>query len=203
MGPYATAGQFQQRPAPRTGGFFEWEKLEIVDAHPRIVEWVRYWDKAGTQDGGKRTAGVKMGRGTDGLFYIVDCVTGQWNATNRETVIKQTAAMDGREVRVWIEQEPGSGGKESAESTITNLAGYSAYAERPTGDKELRAEPYAVQVAAGNVKILTGAWTQLFIDEHKTFPRGKFKDQIDAASGAFNKLAIPNNVGVVMPSRYR
>lgn len=203
MGEYAVAGQLQQRPAPRTGGFFEWEKLEIVDAHPRIVEWVRYWDKAGTQDGGKRTAGVKMGRGTDGLFYITDCVTGQWNATNREAVIKQTAAMDGRDVRVWIEQEPGSGGKESAESTITNLAGYSAYAERPTGDKELRAEPYAVQVAAGNVKILTGAWTQLFIDEHKTFPRGKFKDQIDAASGAFNKLAVPNNVGVVMPSRYR
>lgn len=203
MGEYAVAGQFQQRPAPRTGGFFEWEKLEIVEAHPRIVEWVRYWDKAGTQDGGKRTAGVRMGRGKDGLFYITDCVTGQWNATNREGVIKQTATMDGRDVRVWIEQEPGSGGKESAESTISNLAGYSVYAERPTGDKELRAEPYAVQVAAGNVKLVAGPWVQLFIDEHKSFPRGKFKDQIDAASGAFNKLAVPSSVGVVIPSRYR
>lgn len=203
MGAYAVAGQHQQRPAPRTGGFFEWEKLEIVQAHPRITDWVRYWDKAGTQDGGKRTAGVRMGRGVDGLFYITDCVTGQWNATNREATIKQTAQLDGQSVKVWVEQEPGSGGKESAESTITNLAGYAAYAERPTGDKELRAEPYAVQVAAGNVKMLAGAWNQLFIDEHKTFPRGKFKDQIDAASGAFNKLAVPSSVGVLVPSRYR
>lgn len=203
MGEYATAGQQQQRPAPRTGGFFDWEKLEIVEAHPRIVEWVRYWDKAGTQDGGKRTAGVRMGRGVDGLFYITDVVTGQWNSTNREAVIKQTAQLDGRAVRQWIEQEPGSGGKESAESTIANLAGYSVYAERPTGDKELRAEPYAVQVAAGNVKVLRGEWNQLFIDEHKSFPRGKFKDQIDAASGAFNKLAAPSGVAVAIPSRYR
>lgn len=203
MGEYAVAGQNQQRPAPRTGGFFDWEKLEIVQAAPRITEWVRYWDKAGTEGGGKRTAGVRMGRGVDGLFYVTDCVAGQWGATNREAVIRQTAQVDGQTVRIWIEQEPGSGGKESAESTIANLAGFSVYAERPTGDKELRAEPYAVQVAAGNVRLVAGEWNQLFIDEHKTFPRGKFKDQIDAASGAFNKLAAPSSVGVLVPSRYR
>src|SRR5690606_41776666 len=98
---------------PRTRGCSVGRDLESGDAQPRIVEWVRYWDKAGTQDGGKRTAGVRMGRGPDGLFYITDCVTGQWNATNREAVIKQTAQVDGQDVRVWIEQEPGSGGKES------------------------------------------------------------------------------------------
>lgn len=203
MGEYAVAGQMQQRPAPRTGGFFEWEKLEIVDAHPKIREWVRYWDKAGTQDGGKRTAGVRIGRGVDGVFYVTDVVTGQWNAANREAAIKLTAGMDGLPVTQWIEQEPGSGGKESAEGTIANLAGYNIKAERPTGDKEFRAEPYAVQVKAGNVKLLRGPWNQLFIDEHKTFPRGKFKDQIDAAAGALNKLAVPNKVGVAVPSRYQ
>lgn len=203
MGEYAVAGQMQQRPAPRTGGFFEWEKLEIVDAHPKIREWVRYWDKAGTQDGGKRTAGVRIGRGVDGVFYVTDVVTGQWNAANREAAIKLTAGMDGLPVTQWIEQEPGSGGKESAEGTIANLAGYNIKAERPTGDKEFRAEPYAVQVKAGNVKLLRGPWNQLFIDEHKTFPRGKFKDQIDAAAGALNKLAVPNKVGVAVPTRYQ
>lgn len=204
MGPYAVAGQNQQRPAPRTGGFFEWEKIDIVQALPKMTgDWVRYWDKAGTQDGGKRTAGVRMGRGFDGQFYITDCVTGQWNAANREAAIRQTAEMDGNGVRVWIEQEPGSGGKESAENTIARLAGFAVYAERPTGDKELRAEPYAVQVKAGNIKLLAGEWNKLFLDEHKTFPRGKFKDQIDAASGAFNKLAAPSSIGVAVPSRYR
>lgn len=200
---YGAAGQFQQRPAPRTGGYFAWEKLEIVGAAPRMLEVVRYWDKAGTKDGGKRTAGVKIGKGVDGLFYVLDVVTGQWAAAEREAVIRQTAELDGLGCTVWIEQEPGSGGKESAENTIQRLAGYVIHAERPSGDKALRAEPYAVQVQAGNVKVLAGAWNQLFIDEHKSFPRGKFKDQIDAAAGGFNKLAAAQPVGALVPSRYR
>jgi len=195
MGSYATAGQFQQRPAPRTGGFFEWEELMIVGAVPKLKKIVRYWDKAGTDDDGAYTAGVLMGIDYKGLFYVLDVVRGQWAAPKRERTIKQTAQLDatthGRLVKIWIEQEPGSGGKESAESTIQNLAGFSCYSERPTGDKAVRAEPYSVQVEAGNIKLLKGDWNQAFIDEHKTFPKGKYKDQIDASSGSFNKIA-PN-----------
>jgi phage terminase large subunit-like protein len=33
-----------------------------------------------------------------------------------------------------------------------------------------------------------GAWNRDFIDEHETFPAGKYKDQVDAVSGAFNKI---------------
>lgn len=196
MGEYAVAGQFQQRPAPRKGGFFDWECLQIVDKLPQMVSIVRYWDKAGTAGGGARTAGVKMGKGVDGCFYVMDVVKGQWAASKREPIIKATSELDGQSVAIWIEQEPGSGGKESAESTIKNLSGYNVKAERATGDKSLRAEPYSVQVAAGNIKVLRKDWTQEFIDEHKSFPRGKFKDQIDASSGGFNKLAIKTRPGV-------
>lgn len=190
MGAMAVAGQFQQRPAPRGGGFFEWEKLEVVgDAPKRLTKLIRYWDKAGTDGSGAYTAGVLMGKDKDGIYYVLDVVRGQWSASKREAVIKQTAQADGKKVHVWIEQEPGSGGKESAESTIRMLAGFRAYAERATGDKALRAEPYSVQVEAGNIKVVDGVWNKAFIDEHKTFPVGKYKDQIDAASGAFNKLA--------------
>lgn len=190
MGTFAVAGQFQQRPAPRTGGFFTWENLQIVDAAPKkILKRVRYWDKAGTEGGGARTAGVLMAYAADGLVYVLDVVKGQWSASQREKVIKQTAQSDGSGVSIWIEQEPGSGGKESAEATIRNLMGYNIQAERATGDKAVRAEPYAVQVDAGNVRLVKGEWNADFIAEHKTFPRGKFKDQIDAASGGFNKVA--------------
>jgi predicted phage terminase large subunit-like protein len=190
MGRMAVAGQFQQRPAPRGAGFFEWEKLEIVEAAPKkLRQFVRYWDKAGTNGAGAYTAGVLMAKDREGVFYVLDVVRGQWSAPKREKVIKQTAQTDGVKVKVWVEQEPGSGGKESAESTVKGLAGFRAYAERATGEKTLRAEPYSVQVDAGNVKVVAGAWNKDFIDEHKTFPVGKYKDQIDAASGAFNKLA--------------
>lgn len=199
MGAMAVAGQFQQRPAPRGGGFFEWEKLQVVDAAPKMRAIVRYWDKAGTDGAGAHTAGVKMGVGADGLFYVLDVARGQWAAPQRERTIRATAELDGHGVGIWIEQEPGSGGKESAESTIRSLAGYTIKAERPSGDKATRAEPLAVQVEAGNVRLLRGPWNQAFIDEVKTFPVGKYKDQVDAASGAFNKLAAPRAVGILLP----
>lgn len=192
MGSMAVAGQFQQRPAPRTGGFFAWQNLEIVSAAPKLRKTVRYWDKAGTDGAGAWTAGVKMGRGDDGCFYVLDVVRGQWSAAPREKAIRSTAELDGKPVEIWIEQEPGSGGKESAESTVKNLAGWKIKAERATGDKAVRAEPYAVQVEACNIKVVRGDWNQAFIDEHKSFPVGKFKDQIDAAGGAFNKIAAPS-----------
>jgi phage terminase large subunit-like protein len=57
---------------------------------------------------------------------------GQWNALDREREIKEIAKLDGRRIRIAVEQEPGSGGKESAESTIRNLAGWRVTADRPT-----------------------------------------------------------------------
>jgi predicted phage terminase large subunit-like protein len=194
MGSFAVAGQFQQRPAPRSGGFFDWQNIEVVDRPPKLRRIVRFWDKAGTDGGGAYTAGVKMGQGEDGCYYVLDVVRGQWSAAPREKTIKATASIDGQAVQIWIEQEPGSGGKESAEATIKNLAGYNIKSERATGDKAVRAEPYAVQVEAGNVKVVRGDWNQAFIDEHKNFPVGKYKDQIDAAGGAFNKLAEGYNL---------
>lgn len=201
MGSMAVAGQFQQRPAPRAGGFFAWEKLEIVSVIPRFSKTVRFWDKAGTAGGGAYTAGVKIGLAEDGYWYVADVVRGQWVASERERVIKQTAQADGYDVDVWIEQEPGSGGKESAESTVRNLAGYNIRSERATGEKSIRAEPYAVQVEAGNIRVLQAHWTQAFIDEHKTFPVGKYKDQVDAAGGAFNKLSKESAAGLLVPRR--
>ena len=190
MGSLAVAGQFQQRPAPRGGGFFEWDKMEIVRARPANVRRsVRYWDKAGTEGGGAYTAGVRIDLGADGYYYVSDVQRGQWGSGKRERMIRQTAEADGRSVPVYIEQEPGSGGKESAEATIRALSGFVVHADRVTGDKATRAAPYSVQIEAGNVRIVQGEWNRAFIDEHKTFPVGKYKDQIDAASGAFAKLS--------------
>jgi predicted phage terminase large subunit-like protein len=182
---------YQGSPLPLEGGMFKRPWFEIVGASPAQATRVRFWDKAGTEGGdGARTAGVKMARAADGLFYIEDVVSGRWSAHQRETVIKQTAEMDGRSVAVWVEQEPGSGGKESAENTIRNLAGWTVRADRVTGDKATRAEPLAAQCEAGNVKLVKGDWNSAFLDELTVFPQGKYKDQTDAASGAFNKLAV-------------
>lgn len=195
---YAVAGQLQQRPAPRGGGMFKIEKMKIINELPHdIIRSVRYWDKAGTEGGGCFTAGVLIHKLRDRSYLIADVVYGQWSAGNRELRIKQVAEMDTKKTRIWIEQEPGSGGKESAENTIRNLAGWCCKADKVTGSKEVRAEPYADQVEIGNVKVLNRQWTEELIQEHEAFPVGKLKDIVDAAAGAFNKISVQRVAGVM------
>jgi len=195
LGEYAAAGQLQQRPHPRGGGMFKIDNFVLIDSinKSEILASVRYWDKAASEGdmqdkNTKRTAGVLMHKMRDKSYVIEDVINGKWPAGLRERLIKQTAQLDGKRVNIWVEQEPGSGGKESAETTIRNLAGYVCRADRVTGEKEVRAEQYSAQVAGHNVYILNRNWTRSFIREHESFPVGKFTDQVDAASGAFNKL---------------
>lgn len=181
---------YQQSPIQEGGGMFRVSMFGLAEVIPAgITKTVRYWDKAGTDGGGCNTAGVKMSQGIDGKWIISDVVKGQWSALEREKRIRQTAELDGVGVEVWIEQEPGSGGKESAESTVRNLAGFTVKVERVTGDKVERAMPYSAQVEAGNIVLVRGEWNKDFIAEHEQAPNGTFKDQWDAAGGAFNKLA--------------
>lgn len=187
---YAISGQLQQRPAPRGGGMFKIDKVGIVNVinQNNIIRSVRYWDKAGTEGGGSNTAGVLVHKMSDNSFVVADRVMGQWSTGKRERIIKQTAEIDGKLTYVWVEQEPGSGGKESAENTIRMLAGYRVKADKVTGSKEVRAEPFANQVEIGNVYLLKGDWNRSFLDHLEVFPVGKVNDDVDAGAGAFNKL---------------
>jgi predicted phage terminase large subunit-like protein len=97
-------------------------------------------------------------------------------------------APKGSSYEVGVEQEPGSGGKESAESTIRNLRGFKVYADKVTGSKEVRAEPFAAQVQGSNVSMVAGIYQNDLLDEMVSFPNGKYRDQVDACSGAFNRL---------------
>ena len=191
LGQYGYAGQVGQRPTPPGGGMFKVDNFMIVDSLPAPVNFdqvVRYWDKAGTAGGGAYTAGVKMMKTTKNYFYVIDVKRGQWSTDDRERIIRATAEADGADVVVYIEQEPGSGGKESAESTVRNLAGFACYPNSPQGDKPHRADPYSVQVNYGNVRLLRGDWNREYIEEFRYFPFSTYKDQVDASSGAFTKL---------------
>ena len=180
-------GDWQVRPE---GAMFRREWFTIVEASPEAMpSRVRYWDKAATEGGGARSAGVLIARTDRGLYYVEDVVCGQWSALKREQIMRATAEHDGRDVAIWTEQEPGSGGKESAEASVRNLAGFSVHTDRVSGSKCERAAPLAAQCEAGNVKIVRGAWNQGYLEELCSFPLGSFADQVDASSGAFNKLA--------------
>jgi predicted phage terminase large subunit-like protein len=103
-------------------------------------------------------------------------------------MMTETAELDGTNVFISIPKDPGQAGKAQADDIMSELAGYPVVKEPQSGSKELRAEPFASQVEAGNVDILVGPWNEEFVNEMRFFPRGTFKDQIDAASSAFNLL---------------
>jgi predicted phage terminase large subunit-like protein len=187
--------EYQQHPIIVGGGILPIEKLKAMPTWDRsqIMKSVRYVDKAGTEGGdGAYTAMVLMHAMKDKTFVIEHVARGRWGALEREQKIGALAAMDRRNIKgpyeIGVEQEPGSGGKESAEATIRNLAGYSVFADRVTGSKQVRAEPFAAQVQGGNVLLVAGDWVRDFLDEAESFPSGKFADQIDAAAGAFARL---------------
>jgi len=162
--------------------------FEIVEAAPAAIQSVRYWDKAGTAGGkGAESAGPKIVGPVGGLWYITDIIHGRWGALDRERVIMQAAKMDGPSTIIITEQEPGSGGKESAERTIAMLAGWEVYADRVTGDKVERSGPFRAQAEARNIKLVRADWNDAFLRQAQNFgPEAGIKDMVDAAVGAFN-----------------
>lgn len=195
LGSYATAGQLQQRPAPRGGGMFKREYFPIVGAAPANCLWVRGWDLAATADQAAAwTAGVLIGRAPDNRYYIADVTRIQGTAAQVEALLVNTATQDGRRVRGSIPQDPGQAGKAQVQYLIRQLAGYNYHSSPESGDKVTRAQPLEAQAEAGNVLMIKGDWNKEFLDEVTTFPSGKWKDQVDAATRAFNEIvAMPNS----------
>lgn len=194
LGSYATAGQLQQRPAPRAGGMFQRKDFEIVDAIPaKARRRVRAWDFAASKETpGKQpdwTAGLKMAW-CNGVFYIEDVVRGRWSPSEVEKTLKNTASQDGLTVTIRMPQDPGAAGKADAETKVKLLAGYSAIVKPISGDKATRARPASAQSEAGNVKLLRAPWNEAFLNEVCSFPSGTFDDQVDAFADALNELAL-------------
>ncbi len=197
QGEYSYAGQFLQWPVPLGGGMFKTVKIHIETEIPTIwIKRCRFWDKAGTEGGkGAFTVGLEMGWDRDKRWWVLDIQRGRWGTYEREKRIKQIAILDGQGIPIAVEQEPGSGGKESAENTVRNLAGWAVSIDKPSGSdssKELRAEPFSVQVNGGNVYMKKADWNLDYLTELSFFPYSKFKDQVDASSGAFNQMAGRN-----------
>jgi predicted phage terminase large subunit-like protein len=170
---------------------FKVDHFQFLSVRPEvrtIVHTIRAWDKAGTADGGAYTAGVKMSKLMNGSWLVEDVKRGRWSSNERERIIRETAEADGLNVEVWLEQEPGSAGKESAEGTIRNLAGFVCKAKTATGDKPTRADAFSVQVNIGAVSLMTGLWNHLYLEELRFFPFSTFKDQTDASSLGFSQL---------------
>lgn len=207
VGGLVWAAEYQGSPTVQEGTVFKRHWFKYVGVAPAEARRVRYWDKAGTVGGGAYTAGVLIAVDENRRVYVEDIKRGQWSALEREQVMKQTALDDAEKygivkwredgsyevedygVEIWVEQEPGSGGKESAEATIRNLMGFDVHAETVTGSKDVRLEPFRAQAEGGNVFLVQGPWIPAYLDELTAIPNGTYRDQSDGSSGGFNKAS--------------
>lgn len=173
-----------------SGGIFRREWFEIVSEYPRDAQLVRYWDLAATESRSRRdpdwTVGLLLGKTQAGIYYVIDVKRIRNTPQVVESLVIQTAELDGRTVPVQMEQEPGASGKMAVDYYRRKvLSGFMFRSSRPSGSKRVRAGPVSSQAEAGNVKLVSGAWNAAFLDELEIFDQGAHDDQVDALSGAF------------------
>jgi phage terminase large subunit-like protein len=111
LGPAGYAAQYQQEPAPASGGLFreEWFADAFVDAAPVAARRTRGWDTAGTEGAGDWTCGVKIAEAA-GIFYVEDVRRQQLGPNAVDTLIRVTAELDSQECAQREEKEGGSAG---------------------------------------------------------------------------------------------
>jgi len=177
------------------GALFKRSWFEVVGDVPHDLKKVRYWDLAATKkEESDWTAGALLGE-KDGIYYLLDMKHIKGTPLEVERLIRQTAVLDGMDVPIYIEQEPGSSGVNLIDHYQREvLKGFDFRPDKKSSSKELRARPVSAAAEAGNIKLLKGSWIEDFLDEVVVFPKGEHDDQVDALSGAFAKI---NELGVV------
>lgn len=196
MGEYHFQALYQGNPTPREGSFFQVSKLQIVSETPANLDSCMGIDLAASKGQGDYTAApLWSGPDSEGLFYVRPWRV-QEEPAERNRLLRQRADVLNPRLIRWP-QDPGAAGKESAQFGIRLMAGHNIKAEPVSGDKELRAEPQAAQINAGNVRLVCDGSEASrkgcsdFIEEYRQFPNGKHDDQVDGSSDAFNALSKP------------
>jgi predicted phage terminase large subunit-like protein len=184
-------GDWNMRPE---GNLFKREWFGVVENVPHCRTIVRSWDLAATAESAGKdpdyTAGAKIGLADDNTAYLMDVIRVRATPKEVEKIVAQTAALDGREVSIRIEQEPGSSGKSLISHYQSDvLFGYACRGVPSTGDKVTRANPFSAACERGAVKIVRGAWVGAFLDELCAFPVVGHDDQVDAAVSAYDELS--------------
>jgi predicted phage terminase large subunit-like protein len=186
------ASLYQQRPRPREGAMFKREKIVILDVAPAGGQVVRYWDFASTKKQPRNdpdwTVGLKLQQASAGLFVVVDVVRLRGSPDEVLEALVNTAAQDGRAVRIGLPQDPGEAGKTVVLYRTRALAGYSVESTRETGAKVTRWDPVASQANVGNLAVVRAPWNRVLLDELAGVPSAAHDDQADALAGAFAML---------------
>ena len=183
-----------------------WFNDKIIPAIPddvNITGRVRYWDLAATEkklgvNDPDETVGTLMSVGrwnNDRNFFIEDQVAGHLEWEDIKNFILNTAIKDGPYVKIFVEQEPGSGGKNQVAELknwimdrLPNVV-IDGHDPKRLGDKVMRANVWFSEAYQGKIYLLNGTWNSGFLGQLGSFPFARHDDKIDSVSGARHTLA--------------
>ena len=192
LGPWAVAGQFQQRPAPLGGGIFKDEWWKFYDAMPSCEYRVIYADTAMKTAEQNDYSVFQCWAKAGGNIYLVDQIRGKWEAPElmvqaRAFWAKHRATGSGTLRAMRIED------KASGTGLIQSLKreGIPVEAIQRQRDKVTRAMDAAPSIHAGLVYIPKQApFISDFMHEFSSFPNGLHDDQIDPLLDAVADLLL-------------
>lgn len=198
MGSYLFNAIYQGQPIERDGNIFKREWFMNETNHkiynqiskedlPEDLPMLRYWDFAASGKDGDETSGLLTGYDGENLYFI-DLVSGYWSSNDVLHNFKRTAHRDGRNVKIMIEQEPGSGSKLliSRFRAETDLRKFHIRADKVRLKKNVRSFDLEAIAEDGHCYFVKAPWNIDLIDQLVAFTgkEGGTDDKVDTATGS-------------------
>lgn len=182
MGSLQYAGQFQQTPAPAEGVIFKREWLsqtykEAALPHQSIT--IQSWDMAFTKsEGSAKVAGFVLGRNGSDIF-IRDLVNDKMTFTESVAAVRRLSGKWPKARAKVVENK--ANGPAIVDLLKKEIPGMVEF--NPKGGKEERAISVTPYFEAGNIWFpdpATHPWVNDLINDLLMFPKGTYKDTVDA-----------------------
>lgn len=187
LGSYEWSAMHQQRPAPAIGGIFKRDWWRYYTELPRMDEVIQSWDLAFKDTTSSAyVVGQVWGR-KDANKYLIDQHREKLSFLATIDAIRKMTAKYPQAVKKLVEDK--ANGPAVIDTLKNEIVGLIAV--DPEGGKEARAFAVSAQIESSNVYLpdkSIASWIDVFVDEASSFPSGRFKDQIDAATQALRYL---------------
>ena len=180
MGSSQYAGQFQQTPAPAEGLIFKREWLgNFFKTAPHQSMLIQTWDMPFTKsEGSAKCAGIIMGRNGSNI-YIHDLVNDKMTFTESAAAVRTlTGKWPKARAKVIENKANGPAIVDHLKKEIPGMVEFN-----PKGSKEERAISVTPYFEAGNIWFPdpeTHPWVHDLINDLLIFPKGTYKDTVDA-----------------------
>jgi predicted phage terminase large subunit-like protein len=197
LGPYGSAAQAQQRPAPREGGIFKVGWWKFWTELPAGGTWALSVDCAFKETETSSFVVVQAWYQHGPNFYLVDQTLERMGFERTVAAIRAMAARYPKARRKLVEAK--ANGAAVVDVLKRDLPGLVLV--EPMGGKEARAHAIEPLVSAGNVFLpdpdraayddgrIGAAWVRdEFLPEANLFPRASTDDQIDTMTQLLNEL---------------